>query len=154
MTGARRKRAELRFVRLSAVMVTLMILFGVALKVLSVEHDKRMVVLHHGPSVPARVTSSQRNLKSCSFSYEFVVNGKSYRGGEGGCPLVNRYSAGDIISIHYDAHDPRRSVAPGAGVWPRWTFLAILGLGVTLSAYILLGYGIWWEDVRVRRRRI
>ena len=154
MKSARRRRAFRRWVKLSALTSLPLIFLLLALKGLSTEHDRREYIAKYGVPVTAKITASRKNLKNCIFRYTFIARSKDYYGGEGGCPLVQHVRAGDVIQVRYDARDPDTSVAPGADTWPRWTFVTILCLAMTFLIYGILVYGIWWEDIRVARRRI
>lgn len=109
-----------------------------------VEHDRRVEVLASGHVTTATVTESARLIRSaCKFRYQFSFDGTVYSGGEGGCPLVDRYPVGSRLQIRSEPTDPENSMAEGAALWPGWAVVPLLLLipllflgGIVLLAII------------------
>ncbi|WP_390475045.1 DUF3592 domain-containing protein [Altererythrobacter sp. MTPC7] len=117
------------------------------------ERDRRADILARGESAEATVTRSSGGVGKCLFDYEFVIDGQSYEGGPGGCPLAGEASKGTRILIRYLPGDPDENVAVGAAVWPGWIAVPILLGGALLVIFPYLFVMEWWERRKLAKRR-
>ena len=92
------------------------------------ENAQREMVLAEGVVATATVTKSTKHgmRRGCTFRYEYRVGGKTYEGGDGGCPLIKKHPVGRPLEIRYLASDPGVSHAPGASMWPGWVVVPFL----------------------------
>ncbi|WP_432770878.1 DUF3592 domain-containing protein [Sphingopyxis sp.] len=119
------------------------------------EHDRRVAVLNRGISASAVVTESAPSFlgRSCRFQYRFSIDGITYEGGEGGCPLVDSQPVGSSLQVRLNPKDPQNSVALGADLWPGWVVvLPLVGLPLLLLASLAV-YAVFENSFRERRSR-
>ena len=119
------------------------------------ENAEREMVLANGVLATATVTKSRiyGTRRGCAFRYEYRVEGRTYEGGEGGCPLVKNHPVGSPLEIRYLASDPGVSHAPGASMWPGWAVVPFL-IGISLPfLFGVLGFAIITGTGRRARSR-
>jgi len=90
------------------------------------EHQRRENVLAHGNLATATIAEAKWIGRGCAFSYIFVFRDKAYKGGEGGCRLVQTHPVGSSVSVRFFPSDPENSIAVGADRWPAWGIIPVL----------------------------
>jgi hypothetical protein len=155
MPAAMQRRLFHNLLKLLGAAAFLLLLAAIPLSLIwylaAAEHDRRVAVLEQGVVASAIVTDSYSKGRSCRFEYHFSVNGVRYKGGEGGCPLVDSHPVGSSVRIRFNPEDPHNSVAIGAALWPGWAIVPLaLGLPILFFGILFMFSAI--RDARRQQR--